>query len=131
LEIGCALVTPPTRAIRVALDSAEVLSRYHEQRPAYCVRRSTLDPLLQEVAQAAGAELRDQHRVVSVVRDAERVTGVIAQSPNGPVRFEADLVVGADGPHSTIARLTGVEDYLVTHGSRGGYGVLPRARALG
>jgi flavin-dependent dehydrogenase len=107
--------------MRVALDGAEVLSRYHQQRPAYCVRRSTLDPLLQEAAQAAGAELRDQHRVVDVVRDAERVSGVIAQTPNGPVRFEADLVVGADGPHSTIARLTGVEDYLVTDGSRGGY----------
>lgn len=114
-------VAPEARTFRAALDEAELLAPMPSDCRGYCVRRSTLDPMLQDAAEAAGAELRDRHRVVELLRDGERVQGVVAQTPAGRVRIGASLVVGADGPHSTVARLTEAEEYLVTHGTRGGY----------
>jgi len=39
----------------------------------------------------------------------ERVTGVSGQSPDGPFAVRADLVVGADGRHSTVRARAGLE----------------------
>lgn len=96
-------------------------------RPAYCVRRSTLDPWLPDTAEEAGAELRFRRRVIDLVRSDERVTGVVARGANGPVTLHADLVVGADGRHSTIAALTRAPEYLATESSRAGYFAYYRA----
>jgi hypothetical protein len=49
------------------------------------------------------------------------VTGVVVHTPEGDHTLHADLVIGADGASSTIARLTGVEEYLVSESSRAGY----------
>src|SRR5690349_16415772 len=49
-------VTPASARFRFALDEAEMVATMTP--PAYCVRRDTLDPLLQNAAEAAGAELR-------------------------------------------------------------------------
>lgn len=114
-------VTPPTRALRAAFDGHEVIAPLRQAHLGYCVRRSTLDPWLQDTAEAAGAEFRDRHRVVDLVREGERVTGVVADNGSGKETLHADLVVGADGPHSTVAKLTGAEEYLGVDGTRGGY----------
>jgi flavin-dependent dehydrogenase len=114
-------VAPATARFRYALDEASVTLRFDEQRAPYCVRRSTLDPWLQDKAEQAGAELCFRHRVVELVRAGDRVTGVVVNSPSGSRTLHADLVIGADGAQSTVAKLTGVEDYLVTRGSRAGY----------
>ncbi|MBM4361079.1 MAG: NAD(P)/FAD-dependent oxidoreductase [Deltaproteobacteria bacterium] len=114
-------VTPAARNIRLALDDVEFLSAQPEGRFGRCVRRSTLDPWLQEAAETAGAELRDRHRVVDVLREGERVTGVVAETASGKVELRADLVVGADGPHSIVARRVGAEAYLEHTSDRGGY----------
>jgi 2-polyprenyl-6-methoxyphenol hydroxylase-like FAD-dependent oxidoreductase len=49
-----------------------------------------------------GFELRMQHEGTGLIRDGERIIGVEAQSPAGPVRIEADLVVACDGRNSAI-----------------------------
>jgi flavin-dependent dehydrogenase len=114
-------VTPASPRFRFALDEVIVNARSLEGRPPYCVRRSVIDPWLQDAAEQSGAELRDHHRVVELVREGERVTGVVARGPNGNVTLHADLVVGADGTHSTVAKLAGAEEYLVHEGTRAGY----------
>ena len=78
--------------------------------PMFCIRRSTLDPVFIEGATAAGAEFRPGTAVTGLVRDAGRVTGV--QTAGGPIT--ASLVVGADGPHSAVARFTGAREYHAT-----------------
>jgi menaquinone-9 beta-reductase len=114
-------VTPPTARFRIALDDASLISNMDPQHAPYCVRRSTLDPWLQDTAEQAGVELRFRHRVVDLVRSNERVTGVVVSAPSGTSTLHAGLVIGADGVHSTIAQLTGVEPYLVSESSRAGY----------
>jgi len=114
-------LTPATLRMRLALDDAEMVTPLDRDRPGYCVRRSTLDPLLQDAAEASGAVLRCGTRVEQLVRREERVTGVVVRSAAGPETLTADLVVGADGVHSTVAKQTGAREYLASESTRGGY----------
>lgn len=114
LGVGNALraVTPAAPTLRFSVEGHAASITQPLARAGCCPRRITLDPLLQRAAIDAGAELRDRTRVVDLLREGERVTGVVVESPSGRETLQAKLVVGADGRNSTIARLTGVEEYL-------------------
>ncbi len=49
-----------------------------------------------------GFELRMQHEALGLIRDGQRIAGVEARSPAGPLQIEADLVIACDGRHSTM-----------------------------
>ncbi|QZN98340.1 FAD-dependent oxidoreductase [Chenggangzhangella methanolivorans] len=69
-----------------------------------------LDFLAGEAARLPNFTLFRRAQATELLRDdAGRVTGVEAQTPEGPLRVEADLVVGADGRHSTIRKAAGFE----------------------
>src|SRR5208283_3219912 len=53
--------------------------------------------------------LRMQHDVVDLIHDGDRVCGVEAQTPEGPVQIRADLVVGCDGRHSITRKAAQLE----------------------
>jgi flavin-dependent dehydrogenase len=82
------------------------------------VRRSLLDPILMEAAVQAGAEVRTGARVTGLVRDGDRVAGVRFVEGDRERELRARLVVGADGRHSTVARLVGARRYNVTPNQR-------------
>jgi flavin-dependent dehydrogenase len=82
------------------------------------VRRSLLDPLLAGAAQEAGAELRTATEVTALLEDRDRVAGVRVQDAAGERELRARLVVGADGRHSTVAKLCGARRYNVTPNQR-------------
>jgi flavin-dependent dehydrogenase len=74
----------------------------------YAPRRFVLDAILADAARNAGADVRFGTSVSGLRRDRTgRVTGVTGRA--GPARLEvgADLVVGADGRRSTVARCAG------------------------
>jgi 2-polyprenyl-6-methoxyphenol hydroxylase-like FAD-dependent oxidoreductase len=59
-----------------------------------------------------GRRYRDFHLLMQtsaddLMRDGDRVVGVRATGPNGPVEIRADLVVAADGRHSTLRERAG------------------------
>jgi 2-polyprenyl-6-methoxyphenol hydroxylase-like FAD-dependent oxidoreductase len=56
-----------------------------------------------------GFHLRTEHVGMNLIRDGQTVVGVEARSPQGAVRFQADLVVACDGRHSTIRQGAGLE----------------------
>jgi 2-polyprenyl-6-methoxyphenol hydroxylase-like FAD-dependent oxidoreductase len=72
-------------------------------------RRHVLDALLLDRARDAGAVVRQGVAVTDVLRDAEgRVAGVQARSRDGDLlELTAEVVVGADGLRSGIARQVG------------------------
>ena len=74
------------------------------------LRRTRLDAILLGRARAASAEVREGARVTDVVTDAGgRVTGVRALDADGRgCTLGADLVVGADGLRSVVARRLGL-----------------------
>src|SRR6476659_6182251 len=62
-------VAPPSQRMRFALDHVELISDFGKDNDALCVRRSTIDPWLQDLAEESGATFRDRHRVVELLRD--------------------------------------------------------------
>lgn len=79
---------------------------------AFCPRRNVLDPILVAAAEAAGVEYRPHSKVVDVIRQDDAVAGLQVVTPDGDTRaISARLVVGADGPASTIAKAVGAERY--------------------
>jgi 2-polyprenyl-6-methoxyphenol hydroxylase-like FAD-dependent oxidoreductase len=77
-----------------------------------CVRRTLLDAALVRVAEEAGAHVRTESRVTSLVSNGDRITGVTYSDAAGRDRqLDAALVVGADGTGSTVARLVGARRY--------------------
>jgi putative flavoprotein involved in K+ transport len=78
----------------------------------YAPRRTVLDPLLADAAQAAGADVRYRTRLVSLERDRDgRVSGVTIESGRERTHVTAGIVIGADGLHSTVAKQVGAEPY--------------------
>ena len=76
-------------------------------------RRHLLDRVLAEAACEAGAEWAAGVTLEGMVRHGEtRVGGAVLRDDRGR-RFEvsADMVVGADGRNSTVAKLVGSESY--------------------
>jgi menaquinone-9 beta-reductase len=73
----------------------------------YAPRRTVLDPILADAAAEAGAEILRGPRLVELARSADgRVQGVVLEgSPGEYQTISADLVIGADGVRSTVARL--------------------------
>src|ERR1700757_1937038 len=90
--------------IEAMLDEAAFL------QPSLCLRRVTLDALLVDAAAAAGVDVRTGLRVTGLITEDGRVTGV--DTAAGPIH--AQLVVGADGRHSTVASLVGAREYHVS-----------------
>ena len=56
-----------------------------------------------------GFQLLMQHEVIDLTFDDQRVTGVRVKTPRGELEIRADLVIGADGRHSTIQTRAGLE----------------------
>jgi flavin-dependent dehydrogenase len=65
-----------------------------------CVKRNVLDQILVSAAEDAGAEVRQECTVEGLLRDGDKVTGVVLRTPTGIVEERARLVIGADGRHS-------------------------------
>ena len=75
--------------------------------------RSGLDPALLDVAAAAGADVRLGVAVRGVeLADHRHGTHALVDGPGGPcgepVRLEARVIVGADGPRSVVAAAAGM-----------------------
>ena len=99
-------------------------TRPDDPGPGMCVRRPVLDTILVEAAEEAGVAVRTGVRVTATIEDGGRVTGVRALrvgDDRGELRFEAPLVVGADGRRSTVARLVGARTYNVSPNERFGF----------
>ena len=53
--------------------------------------------------------LRMQNEVTDVIPEGERIAGLRASTPTGPVQVRADLIVAADGRHSVIRTQAGLD----------------------
>ncbi len=91
----------------------------------YAPRRTVLDAVLAEAAERAGAEVVHRLSVVDLVRDdAGRVRGAtIAGTDRRTIDVAAELVIGADGIRSRVARILDVEvENTLPHASASIYG---------
>jgi 2-polyprenyl-6-methoxyphenol hydroxylase-like FAD-dependent oxidoreductase len=56
-----------------------------------------------------GFQLRREAEVCDLIFEAGRVTGLRAKTPDGELKVHADLVIGADGRHSTVRERASLE----------------------
>ncbi len=92
--------------IRYGADELSIPVAGKGRSPLYAPRRLVFDPILADAAAEAGAEVRHHTTLRDLVIDDEgRVGGVIVTDGEGRNRtVGADLVIGADGLRSTVAR---------------------------
>ena len=80
---------------------------------AICVRRVTLDDILVRAARRAGATILEGHGATGFLgagTEADPLRGLTCQTPEGAaLTIEADIVIGADGVNSTLARHLGLD----------------------
>lgn len=100
----------------------------------YAPRRTVLDPVLVDGAREAGAEILYGQSVVDLIRDdGGRVHGARIAGPDRRVHdVGADIVIGADGIRSRVARLAGADyDCQAHHAACTIYGYRPTTRIDG
>ena len=68
-----------------------------------------LNFLAEKAGRYPGFRLRMQAEATDLIEDGGRVTGLRATTPAGTFVVQADLVVGADGRHSTVRRCAGLD----------------------
>jgi 2-polyprenyl-6-methoxyphenol hydroxylase-like FAD-dependent oxidoreductase len=79
---------------------------------AYGPRRTILDKLLVDSADEAGAEVREAFTVQEILSDDGTVTGIRGHSKGGDsITERAQVVIGADGKHSLVAKTVKPEQY--------------------
>jgi 2-polyprenyl-6-methoxyphenol hydroxylase-like FAD-dependent oxidoreductase len=61
-----------------------------------------LNFLAEQGRQYPGFDLHMETEATDLIVEGDRVVGLRAEDPGGPVEIRADLVVGADGRHSTV-----------------------------
>ena len=91
----------------------------------YAPRRTVIDSVLVDSALAAGATVVHGHSVVDLLRAADgRIRGAkIAGADKKVIDVAADLVIGADGVRSRVARILQAEiHYTVAHTTASIYG---------
>ncbi|MDQ2986794.1 MAG: NAD(P)/FAD-dependent oxidoreductase [Armatimonadota bacterium] len=79
---------------------------------AYGPRRTVLDKILVDAAAESGAEIREGFTVTEVIQQEGKVVGIRGHTQDGPPTEEyADIVVGADGRQSVVAKAVNPEQY--------------------
>jgi 2-polyprenyl-6-methoxyphenol hydroxylase-like FAD-dependent oxidoreductase len=74
------------------------------------VTQPGLEPILRRRAEGTGASVLNGHEVVGLAQDAEGVTTTIRNVDSGEERtIRSQYVVGADGAHSKVRELLGIE----------------------
>jgi 2-polyprenyl-6-methoxyphenol hydroxylase-like FAD-dependent oxidoreductase len=108
--------TPAASAVRFDPGPVVLHGRFPEFEGAsavYSPRRTILDKLLVDAARAAGGEVRERFAFDELVWDGARVAGIRGRSDGAAVSERAQLVVGADGRHSAVAKAVRAPAYRV------------------
>lgn len=82
------------------------------------LRRERLDPLIRgRAAETHGVELILGYAAHELLREHDRVCGVVLRDPRGSsIRLRAPLVIGADGRNSPVADMAGLHTRATPHG---------------
>ena len=116
-------VCPPSRIMRLSKNGNAVDIMHSEGRAEYCPRRKRLDGLLQDAALKEGVELLARTRLIKIEFENGRVSGVrvVNSNTSEELDFKTDLVIGADGRHSSVAQMVQAPEYLGYDAPRGMY----------
>ncbi|WP_210574339.1 FAD-dependent oxidoreductase [Streptomyces sp. GESEQ-4] len=87
-------------------DFSRIRSRY--PYIAFMPQWDVLDFLARKAGELPGFRLLQKTEGTTVIREGDRVVGVRADTPEGPLEIRADLVIAADGRHSAMRKAVGL-----------------------
>ncbi|MGE5840050.1 MAG: NAD(P)/FAD-dependent oxidoreductase [Deltaproteobacteria bacterium] len=97
LDLDQRVVVQPVKKMKTFVSGESVKET---QAPGYIIRREQFDQALARQAERAGADLLLSTRVLTLT--GERV--LLGKRDGSLVEIEAEIIIGADGPHSTVGR---------------------------
>jgi 2-polyprenyl-6-methoxyphenol hydroxylase-like FAD-dependent oxidoreductase len=83
--------------------------RTHCRFIAFMPQWDFLDFIAEHARRYSSFHLRMQTEVTGLLEDGDRIVGVRATTPEGPLEVRATLTIGADGRHSTVRQQAGLE----------------------
>ena len=95
------------RGAAIHFPGGEILEILSDEVKAVVIDREEFDIVCRDNAVDSGAEYLTEHEVKGLSIGSGRAT-LVTKSPSGEGRFEAFLVVGADGYKSGVARFAGL-----------------------
>jgi flavin-dependent dehydrogenase len=108
--------TPPVRSTTFGYRTSQTVIAIEPRYGVdalYAPRRTVLDRALVDEATLAGAQFSYGTTFTSLRRNASgRVSGLSMAAPGGLCELRAELVIGADGLYSTVARHAGAANML-------------------
>jgi 2-polyprenyl-6-methoxyphenol hydroxylase-like FAD-dependent oxidoreductase len=114
LEAFLKLPHQKVTTLKARFGATEVMLADFTHLPAHCrfialmPQWDFLDFLAREAARHPAFRLRMRAEATGLIEEAGRIVGVRAQAPEGALEIRADLVVGADGRHSTVRQAAGL-----------------------
>lgn len=78
----------------------------------YVIYRDIFDQELARHAIKAGAEYMMNTQATGLIKEGDKIVGIIAKYFDEKLKFEADIIVGADGVDSKIGHWAGIETRL-------------------
>ena len=102
-------------------DLEKSLTVKYDESKGYVLDRKVFDKQLAIDAARKGAEITVKSEVVDVVREGDRVTGVVIENDNGKQKVNAEVVIAADGAESRVARMAGLATTSTLYESDTGY----------
>lgn len=102
----------PIRGFRVYSPSLLKVEYAKPEPDGYIVDRRVFDKELLAKATEEGANILVDTNVTGLIRKDGNVKGVIARSMSKQVEIRADIVIGADGVDSIVAKLTGLRKFF-------------------
>jgi 2-polyprenyl-6-methoxyphenol hydroxylase-like FAD-dependent oxidoreductase len=101
------------RALRALVGDTEIQLADFSHLPTVCKyialmpQWDVLNFLAEQGRRYPGFDLRMETEATDLIVESDRVVGLRADGPGGPLEIRADLVVGADGRHSTVRERAG------------------------
>lgn len=101
VQAGKDYIVQPTKGMRAYLDGECIQDMIS---PGYIIHRDVFDQALAKEAVAAGAQLLLQHHYTDAPSNIPTSGTVYLTTLRGQVEVCAKVIIGADGPHSRVAR---------------------------
>lgn len=92
-----------------------------DQTKGYVLDRKVFDKELAIEAGRKGADIMVKSQVVNLIKEGNKISGVIVQTDEGELTIRSKIVIAMDGAESTIARMAGLNTTSDLYNSDTGY----------